>query len=610
MLAIWEPLEKVYALSDHARCLAFMLGDGIVPSNVKAGYLTRMVIRKCLRMMDDLGLKLSLYDVVDVQLKAFKGDFPELSAHRDYIKLVLDLETERYTETLEKGRRLVEREAKAHKGKPFPVEKLIDLYDSQGLSPEIVKAVAEPLGVIVDVPDDFYSAVANKHAKASAEEQEDYTGAHEDARFATLAPTRALFYEDSTMRDFDANVVWAEGDLVALDATAFYAEGGGQPADKGILHTGGHGAQKGPLVEVLDVQKYATLGGHVIVHKVKQPGALKKGDKLHGHVDWDLRTGHTRHHTATHLILASAKQVLGFHTWQGGAQKGYDRSRVDIQHFARITDEQLRRIEELANQAVLDDRPVEKVWMPRDVAEKRFGMQLYQGGVPKGREVRVVTVKAPAVSSGHGLSAAGAADLDVECCGGTHVVSTSDVGPIKILRSERIQDGLERIEFSAGMAAIKQMQRKDELLKQAAEAFSVQVDDVPKTAQRFFDEWKQLRKENETLKARLAELEAKSFSPQITTEVEGHKVAIEVKDLDAALIRTLAQEYAKAQGHAVAVVNLAGVFVVAGPGAVAVAKKLAAGKAGGKPDLAQGSIADFAATQTQQAVEKLRQRLS
>ena len=609
MLAVWEPLEKVYALSDHARCLAFMLGDGIVPSNVKAGYLTRMVIRKCLRMMEDLKLKVSLYDLVHLQLKAFEKDFPDLLAHDDYVRTVLELETQRYAETLEKGRRLVEREAKAFKGKAFPLEKLIDLYDSQGLNPEIVKAVAEPLGVTVDVPDDFYSAVANKHAKAKPEEREDYAGAQEDKRFEKLPPTRAIYYEDSTVRDFHATVVWTEGDLVVLDQTAFYPEGGGQPADRGVMHTGGHNGDKGPMVEaaggnaedqdvrkhveVVDVQKYATPTGNVVAHKVKQ-NSLKKGDKVHGHVDWDRRTGHTRHHTATHLILASAKQVLGFHTWQGGAQKGYDRSRVDIQHYQRITDEQLKAIEELANQAVLEDRPVEKTWMPRDEAEKRFGMQLYQGGVPKGREVRVVTVK----------------DFDVECCGGTHVQSTNEVGPIKVLRAERIQDGLERIEFAAGMAAIRQAQRTDALLRQAADVFSVQVDEVPKTAQRFFEEWKALRKENEALKARLAELEAKSFEPQLVMTVETHDVALGVKAVDAATLRTLAVEYAKGQTRAVAVVNLQGNFAIAGPGALVIAKKLAEGKAGGKPDLAQGSIAGFTPSDAKQAVEAIRKRLA
>jgi alanyl-tRNA synthetase len=276
-----------------------------------------------------------------------------------------------------------------------------------------------------------------------------------------------------------------------LDQTALYPEGGGQPADKGMLHTGDD-YHKGPKIEVIDVQKYATArGGHVIAHKVKG-GHLNVGDAVHGHVDWDRRMAHTRHHTATHLILASAKQVLGFHTWQGGAQKGHDRSRVDIQHYQRITEDQLKAIENLANATMLEARGVEKVWMGRDEAEKQFGMQLYQGGIPKGKLVRVVKVK----------------DFDVECCGGTHVGSTNEIGPIKILRTERIQDGLERIEFAAGMAAIAQMQKKDELLKQAAETLSVQPEEVPKTASRFFEEWKQRGKQVEELATKVAQLEA------------------------------------------------------------------------------------------------------
>lgn len=587
MLAVWEPLEKVYALTDHARCLAFMLGDGIVPSNVKAGYLSRMVVRKSLRLMDELGLsaKLSLFDLVKRQLDAFEGDFPELKAHEDYIRTILDLETERYRDTLEKGRRLVEREAKQYKGKAFPLERLVDLYDSQGLNPEIVKGVAEPLGVTVEIPDDFYSAVANKHSKGQAGE-EAYDVVQEDARFEGLPATRLIYYEDSTVESFDAKVVWADGDKVVLDQTAFYPEGGGQPADMGDLHT------QTTNVEVVDVQKFTTATGAVVVHTIKG-GSLQVGDEVHGHVDWVRRMGHTRHHTATHLILASAKQVLGFHTWQGGAQKGFDRSRVDIAHYQRISDDQLRQIEELANRTVLEDRPVEKVWVSRDQAEKEFGMQLYQGGIPKGREVRVVKVR----------------DFDVECCGGTHVGGTADIGPIKILRSERVQDGLERIEFAAGMAAIRQMQKKDELLKEAAATLSVPPEQVPQAAQRFFEEWKQLRKENEALKARLAELESQSFAPEIEATVDGAKVQATVKDVDATTLRNLAQEYAKKTDAAVVVVNLKGNFVVAGPNAVPVAKHLAAGKAGGKAELAQGSMPDFQATNVEQAIEALRKRV-
>src|SRR5438552_6598348 len=278
MLSLWEPLEKVYALSDHAPCLGFMLGDGIVPSNVKAGYLMRMVIRKCLRMMEDLKLKVSLFDIVHLQLKTFERDFPELIAHQDYIRTVLDLETHRYAETLDKGRRMVEREAKTFKGHALPIERLIDFYDSQGINPEIVKSVAEPLGVKVDVPDDFYSMVATKHAKAKPGEQEDYSGAREDQRYERLPSTRAIYYEDSNVRDFDATVVWSEGDKVVLDQTAFYPEGGGQPADHGRIHKaepGGRHEHDGAhhhAAEVVDVQKYATPTGSVVVHKLNGPG--------------------------------------------------------------------------------------------------------------------------------------------------------------------------------------------------------------------------------------------------------------------------------------------------------------------------------------------------
>ena len=174
---------------------------------------------------------------------------------------------------------------------------------------------------------------------------------------------------------------------------------------------------------------------------------------------------------------------------------------------------------------------------------------------------------------------------------------------------ERIQDGLERIEFAAGMAAIKQMQKKDQLLREAADTLAVQVEEVPKTAARFFDEWKQLRKENESLKARLAELEAKSFAPDLDVTIEAQRVQVAVKAVDAGTLRNLAVEYAKGAPGAVIVVNLAGNFVVAGPNAVAVAKKLAGGKAGGKPDLAQGSMPDFHAQDARQAVEAVRKRV-
>ncbi|HWG92358.1 MAG TPA: alanine--tRNA ligase [Candidatus Thermoplasmatota archaeon] len=589
-LKVWEPLEKVYALSDHARCIAFMLGDGIVPSNVKAGYLARMVIRKSLRLMDELGLQMTFMDIVDRQLVVLGADFPELKANRDHIAKVLALETERYRETMEKGRRLVEREAKALKGKGMDVEKLISLYDSQGLAPDIVKAVAEPLGVTVDIPDDFYSRVAERHSKekpAAPAAEKAQNGHHK--KLEGLPPTKLLYYQDSTTKEFNAVVLWAKDNEVVLDQTAFYPEGGGQPADGGFLVT------EGDSFEVKDVQKV----GNVVVHTID--GKLKVGAMVRGRVDWGKRMAHTRHHTATHIILGSARRVLGPHAWQAGAQKGYDRSRVDIAHYQRITDEELREIEQLANMVVLENLPVTKEWLPRDEAEKKYGFQLYQGGIPAGNQIRVVKIQ----------------DFDVEACAGTHVRGTQEVGAIKLVRTERIQDGIERIEFTAGLAAVKHMQRQTEILQEAATVLSVTPEEVPKTATKFFEEWKQLRKENEDMRARLAKLEAASFKPDLEVTVEGQAVVFAVKGgMDANALRNLAAEYAKNTPKIVAVVAPTGQFIVtrsaeATGNAVPVAKALAEGRAGGKPDLAQGSIPNVAPGTTEaQMVEMLRKKFS
>ncbi|MHB8606235.1 MAG: alanine--tRNA ligase, partial [Thermoplasmatota archaeon] len=388
-VALMERFEQVYALADHSRALTFMLGDGIVPSNVKAGYLMRMVLRKSLRHLQTLGLPESLLaDLIDRHLATLAADFPELKANREYIMRIVELETKRYAETLEKGKRAVEREAKSLKGRSLSVEKLMELYDAQGLNPEIVKAVAEPFGVKVDIPDDFFTRVANLHSKQKAGE-DSYDATKEDRKYDALPPSKLIYYKDSTIKDFEAVVLWTsrDGAEVVLDQTAFYPEGGGQPADGGVILTEDH------TFKVTDVQKFKSAQGVVVVHKLEAgDGKLKAGDRVHGRVDWGKRLAHTRHHTATHVILGAARRVLGGHTWQAGAQKGADRSRVDIQHYQRISDEEARQIEQLANAVVLENLPVEKVWLPRDDAERKYGMQLYQGGIPAGREVRVVRV--------------------------------------------------------------------------------------------------------------------------------------------------------------------------------------------------------------------------
>ncbi|MCA1812350.1 MAG: alanine--tRNA ligase [Halobacteriales archaeon] len=587
-----RPLENLYALADHSRVLAFMLGDGIVPSNVKGGYLARLLIRRALRLIEELRMDTTLVQLLDAQLQALSKDFPELRANRDTMMRIVDLETERYRETIEKGTRLVQAEAKKlGKGATISVDKLLELYDSNGLNPEIVKQVAEPMGVKVEVPDDFFSQVANRHSseKRGAKAQEQVP-----KELKALPKTKLVYYENPLQKEFDAVVLYAQGKEVVLDQTAFYPEGGGQPSDSGFL--------SGRENALLDVTRADTKDG-VVIHTV-EGGKLRKGDVVHGRVDWGKRLAHTRAHTATHITLAASRRVLGNHVWQTGAQKGADVSRIDITHFKRITDEEMRQIETLANMAVMEDMQVEKLWLDRDEAEKKFGFQLYQGGIPTGKVVRVVRIQ----------------EFDVECCGGTHVKHTAEVGPIKLLRAEPIQDGVHRIEFSAGMAAVRRFQERDVLIQKAAETLGVTPDKLPLAAERFFTEWRQLRKQVEEL----TELAAAGRKGKLLAQAQlVGKVKLVVSEEQATMeqLLTLAGELVKEpgvvailgsakEGAKVVVARSKDVDLHAGE-VVREASKAAGGGGGGKPELAQGGGPDASklAEALQVAAEQARKRL-
>ncbi|HVL86698.1 MAG TPA: alanine--tRNA ligase [Candidatus Thermoplasmatota archaeon] len=478
MEQVLAPLERIYAIADHTRCLAFLLGDGVVPSNSKAGYLARLVLRRTLRMIDEAKLPLSLAAIVDRQIAALAKDFPRLKAAREDVLDLVRHETERYREAMEKGGKLVEREART--GGLTPT-RLVELYDSHGLPPDLVASVAARHGVAVEVPDDFYANVAQRHAA----ERKPKAKAAVDKAVAALPKTRLLFYETQETKEFDAVVLHVKSgtagapDEVVLDRTAFFAETGGQPADGGVLFEGGES------VEVVDAQ----IRDGVVFHAIRG-GRLKRGAMVKGRLDWGKRMAHLRHHTATHILLAAAKRVLGPHVWQTGAQKGYEQSRLDVTHHRRITDEEIRQIEQLANVVVLEDMAVERMWIDRMEAERRFGLQIYQGGHAVGGTLRVVRIN----------------DYDVECCGGTHARSTSEVGPIKILRAERIADGVERLVFSAGLAAVRRIQERDGILRESAEVLAAKPEELPKAIARLSEESRALRKELETLRKENARL--------------------------------------------------------------------------------------------------------
>ncbi|TKX53688.1 alanine--tRNA ligase [Halorubrum sp. SP3] len=565
-----EPLESIYAIADHSRTLAYMFGDEIVPSNVGTGYLARMVLRRMKRLVDEVGVDAPLDELVDMQAERLGYE------NRDTIREIVRSEERKYEQTLERGARKVEQLADeyAGTGEPIPTEELLELYDSHGIQPDMVADIADERGATVDVPDDFYALVADRHEEGDAADERD----ERDERLADLPETEKLFYDDQGRTEFEAVVLDVleaeEGYDVVLDQTMFYPEGGGQPADRGQLTVGE------TTVDVTDVQE---VDGVVLHRADADPG---KGEFVRGQVDGDRRDRLRAHHTATHLIGHAAREVLGDHVRQAGAQKGTDSARLDVRHFERITREDVTAIERVANELVRDDVRVRQEWPDRNEAEAEHGFDLYQGGVPPGTNVRLIHV----------------GDADVQACAGTHVDRTGEIGAVKVLKTEPVQDGVERIAFAAGAAAIEATQRTEDALYDAADVLDVDPLDVPDTAERFFEEWKARGKEIESLKEELAAARAAGGADAEAVEVAGATAVIQRLDGDADELRATANAHVD-DGKVAVIGSGAGgsaSFVVGVPDGVdvnagQVVSELAArvgGGGGGPPDFAQGGGPD------------------
>lgn len=575
---ILTPIESAYAVADHTKALAFILSEGIVPSNTEEGYLARLLVRRAYRMLKLLGIEDNFLDIMDMQVSYWGEDFPNLKRMRGEILEILATEEEKYKKTLERGMEIVKRLAlnlKARNVKELPASALIELYDSHGLVPEMVKEIAEKEGVKVKVPGNFFGMVADKHSRAPAP-MEDPLARKLSQKISGLPETKPLYYEDPYLKEFEAKVLGVyEGKYVVLDQTCFYPEGGGQPGDSGVLTLG--------EVEVKVVE--ARKVGNVIIH-VTEGAPLKPGDLVKGRIDWEKRRSLMRHHTGTHILLGAARRVLGEHAWQAGAQKGVESSRLDVSHHKRLTREEAAKIEELASIVIAEDLPVKVEWMPREEAEKTYGFRLYQGGAVPGREIRVVKI----------------GDWDVEACGGTHCSRTGEVGLLKILRIDRPQDGVERIIFATGPQALKHIQEREAKLLKVSESLGVPIEKVDEAVEGLIKKFEEARRALERCVAKSAKVEAKALLAE-AEEIRGVKLVALKKTLeDEREVLALLNEISKAEPRSVSVVALvkesARVFVSVGEealklglNAAEIASKLAkllGGGGGGKPYFGQG----------------------
>ncbi len=461
LMGIVAPLEDVYVVSDHSRALAILLNDGVVPSNVREGYFARMLVRRALRSMRSLGIKTPLADIVALQVDYFDQIIPELKENKPDILKIVQVEEDRYYETLARGKLLVDRMTKdLKKGERITNEKLIELYDSHGLNPELVKEFAS---VPVEVPDDFYRQVAAKHEKPEEAEE-----AKKEEYPEGLPTTRALYYEDVDMLEFQGKVVDIINGGILLDQTAFYPEGGGQECDLGTLD--GH-----KITKVIKVNSS-------VLHYID--GALpRKGQVMKGSIERERRHQLMRHHTSAHIINSTARNMLGNHIWQAGAHKSETEGRLDITHYENLTSEQRDALEREVNKVILADLKVKIQFMPRDEAESLHGYRLYQGGAVPGKVIRVVEI----------------IGLDAEACGGLHAKTTSFVGPIRIRRTKRIQDGIVRVEYSSGMAAVEDMQRDKTMVEALSERLNTPQEKVVEAAERLQLELRETGKKVDSL---------------------------------------------------------------------------------------------------------------
>jgi len=476
-----DDMISIYSLADHSKCLSFMLGDGIVPSNVKAGYLARLIIRRSLRFIDKIKLNKKLRDIVEMQLDLLEKDFPSLNINKKQIGKNLDLETKKYYDTLSKGEGLVKRiiDEKGSLSK----KDLVMLYDTHGMPPDIVKKIAKKKEIEIEIPKNFESIIAELHTHEVKKETKRNVEEH------ILPTTEKLYYKDHYKKTFDAEVIWHNktktGTELILDKTAFYPEGGGQPSDIGYLE------KNDKKIKVKHVKKHKNSIIHVV------DGELKKGDKIRGKIDWDHRYTLMKHHTGTHVVNGALRSVLGNHVWQAGSQLNLEDARFDYSHYKPLTEGEIKQIEKKANEYIKQEIEVEKKVMDRNSAEKTYGFRLYQGGVPPGNSIRVLNIP----------------KVDVEACGGTHLNNIKEIEKIRIIKSERIQDGVNRVIFAAGKMAdihrrkeeeiyenivelltpffeIKAQKNKSNQLKEVSKIFSVSLDQIDKTIKRFIKESK------------------------------------------------------------------------------------------------------------------------
>ncbi|MCR1822190.1 MULTISPECIES: alanine--tRNA ligase [Terrisporobacter] len=484
---------SVRIITDHMRAMSFLIADGVLPSNEGRGYVLRRLLRRAARHGKLLGIKEDfLYRLFD-RVKEVSGDaYPELVEKENYVKKVIKIEEEKFNETLDQGVEILNSyiaELKANNEKVLSGEKAFKLYDTYGFPMDLTQEILEEQGYEID-EEGFHSEMEAQRQRARADR-----GAMEDESWkedplsrldANIASTFDGYVNLNVCGNVTALVkgdevvdTICEGEkaVVVLNETAFYAEGGGQVGDMGTLEN------EDTIFEVVDTRKGAN-------NTIKHMGFVKKGkisvnDKLESKVNKEIRMASARNHTATHLLHEALKEVLGDHVNQAGSLVTPERLRFDVTHFEPISKEELKIVEEKVNTAILDALDINCEIMNIKDAKEKGAMALF--GEKYGNEVRVVSM----------------GDYSVELCGGTHLNNTSQVGLFKILSEGGVAAGVRRIEAITGKAVYDYLTNKEVVINDICAALKTKEDNLVQRAHTLVEENKSLAKELQDAKTKL-----------------------------------------------------------------------------------------------------------
>jgi alanyl-tRNA synthetase len=575
-------------VADHIRSCAFLIADGVMPSNEGRGFVLRRIIRRAARHGNKLGAREPFfYRLTDALVKLMGEAYPQLVSSQKQIEKVLLQEEEQFAKTLDKGLRLLEQDIAQLKGTVIPGETIFTLYDTYGFPVDLTNDIARERGLTLDY--EGYEAAMEQQrerARAASKFSIDYnaTGLSLDGRTEFTGYERIDGHETirAVLVDGEArNAQAGDEAVVVLDRTPFYAESGGQVGDTGLL------TWSGGRFQVTDTRKEGD--NHLHIGTVLE-GEIFPGLEVDARIDHARRERIKRNHSATHLLHAALRKVLGEHVSQKGSLVDPDKLRFDFSHFEAVTPEQLREIEREVNEQVLANTPVQIEITDIDTAREKGAMALF--GEKYGDTVRVLTM--------------GTDNYSIELCGGTHVARTGDIGLFRITSESGISAGVRRIEAVTGLGALAWVEETERALRETGKLVKATRDTLAEKVQQLLDRNRQLEKEVDTLKARLASSAGNDLAAS-AVDVAGLKVvAAQLDGADRKALMETADQLKNKLGEGVVVlatVEEGKVILVAGVTKSAtsrikagdIMKHLAAqvdGKGGGRPDMAQGGGSD------------------